>query len=362
MCRYRGFLVGALLLMAGISCSAKSADDSLYTLLRSIPTPQQLVYPFFPAAYRVAVQMSGPMADEMQATLTGLGAANAQFEEVFENRQSRLEVANPDYTYETRELVCGILNPIAMTDVVLASFIRYRNEAELKALIAETVKTQSVVHTAGHTRFQITFTPRGERFAYRYEDQGSHVAESWLRRLMVEVDSASKTVSAIVLSRHSRLVDATQTAPAAVVIDDYQYVIQYDTVMSAIVPVQLVMTRNNKPVLVMRAAYRHEKERLVFDHRSICMTAANGTTQCLELAYGTYRFSTQTPVAHGIIKNDAMAHQMKQAAKLLREVRDELTKGNINSALSKLNECVDRYGQTPQSLEARRLLQGLPGR
>ena len=55
-----------------------------YTLLRSVQSPADLLFPHLPGSYTVPVTLSGGAADEMKRTLEKLNLEAPQYEEVFD--------------------------------------------------------------------------------------------------------------------------------------------------------------------------------------------------------------------------------------------------------------------------------------
>jgi hypothetical protein len=95
--------------------------DPGHLLLRTIKSPQQLLFPHFAKRYCVPVTLSGPIADEMGKAITDAGLEQPGYRESFDGKRFSLFLSNENYPLYTRDLLSGILNPPEMIDMAVSS-------------------------------------------------------------------------------------------------------------------------------------------------------------------------------------------------------------------------------------------------
>jgi hypothetical protein len=333
-----------------------------YALLRSVQSPVDLLLPHLPRPYTVSVTLSGGVADEMNHTLEKLNLDTPQYEEVFDaNRRFSLYLSNANYPLETRECITGILNPVEMMEIVMASALKYRNKDLFSIIMKETSASISMETIEGIRYYKVLVAPKGKYFAYSYEDKGNYARESWLTALTLVMDSASHRATELVLQKHARQFDAVQKEKPPVDSFIIRYSFVYQTSGGVVLPTDLKLWVNGVQTLSLSASYRvlDEKYR-VFDIRKIC-SSVKDSASCLTMQYGAYRTGEIPAAIRKPLRPAAYAKDLERAALLSRDALNALRAGNIETAVRTCKKIVARYPETPQAVEARHLLSGLPG-
>ena len=336
-----------------------------YLILRSVQTPRELVFPHFPAQYTVPIALSGSIADEMAKTLRAAGLETPYYEEALDkSQQFRLVVANKNYSLETRDLLSGVLNPVEMIDIVVSSALKYRQDEQFGAIANETSATMTSRRVQGRTMLTITLVPRGKYFAYAYEDLGAYIRESWMSVATCVMDSASRCVYELSLQKKSRTFASDQTQKPPVDSSTLRYAFSYAAIGGALMPTALFLSVNGEPSLALEASYRREGKFLVFDTRKICcMTpkAAGRDSSCLLMTYGAYAANRAPQPPKQEAAPQAYAQSMEKAAAISRKALSCIRDGRLDDAVAMLKKVVADFPETPQAVEARKLLTGLPG-
>lgn len=333
-----------------------------FELLKEIKSPGELLLPFIPKQYTVPVSLSGAIAEEMNATLKKLDLPEPQYLEVHK-RQGRFQLilANEDYTDDTRGLLSGIMNPVEITETVLKSIIKYRDEKLLKKIIAETrIGIQDTVHN-GMEMKRICFKPAGDFFDYSYEDMGSYIQEKWLSEMVLIFDPNTMLAHEISIVKHTRIYSAHQQEKPPSSSFSQKYSIEYDSINNAVVPIKLTLFIDTSASLSLSATYRIESQHVLFDKRSICYNPASDTPSCVEIKYGDYSLNTIMPEYNYKAKHKRSVKKLKKAAALSIKASDALSDGYIQRAIRIMRLIVDNYPGTPQAIEAKKMLTGLPG-
>jgi hypothetical protein len=362
-----GSVLAVLLLSTGGTCKRISVPQA-FMLLRSIRSPDQLVFPHLPSSYTVPITVSGIIAEEMRKTLDTIHLEPPQYEEVLDkDRQFHLYLANQSYPLETRDLLAGVLNPVEMIDAVVSSVLKYRSDDQFISIVNETeiaVTPASVTGRPGVRAVRVVLTPKGKYFAYGYEDLGAYVRESWLSSITCVLDTSSHLVHELSLVRHQRIYVADQTTKPPVDSSQLTYGFFYAMAQGALLPVELSLSINGVPSLSISASYRSEGKYVVFDGRKICYVKSaegSGAPSCLIMSYGAYNMNTVPPqVLKSPVRPRDYAQHMEKAAQLCRKALDHLRSGSIESSIPLLKKVVSEYPETPQAVEARKLLSGLP--
>jgi hypothetical protein len=359
-----GSLAAVLFLSTGGICKRISVPEA-FMLLRSIRSPDQLVSPRLPSCYTVPVTVSGAIAEEMKKTLDTIHLESPEYEEVFDkNHQFHLYLANQSYPLETRDLLAGVLNPVEMIDAVVSSVLKYKSDDQFIAIVNETEIAVTPQAVNGRPGVRAVLTPKGKYFAYSYEDMGAYIRESWLSSITCLLDTSSHLVQELSLMRHQRICVAEQTQKPPVDSSLLTYGFFYAVSQGTLLPVELSLSINGVPSLSISAAYRSEGKYLVFDTRKICYVNSakrDGAPSCLIMSYGTYNMNAVPPkVLSSPVHPRDYAQHMEKAARLCRKALERLRSGSIESSIPLLKKVVSEYPETPQAVEARKLLSGLP--
>jgi hypothetical protein len=330
-----------------------------FAMLKSIKSPQELLFPSFPKRYCVPVTLSGKIADEMKGALDSLKLEPPQYSERFDGNAFNLILANENYSGKTRELLGGIMNPVELIDIVVSSVLKYREPQKYAEIINDTKLTQDTATYKGKRVMVIRLSPKGERFGYLYQDVGAFVHESWLTMLTITLDASTKVVYELSTIRYSRTYDANAERPAADIMNA-RYMFFYEQQDSVLLPTRLNVFFNNAEVLKIEASYRKQDKFFVFDKKEIC-SSLDGVASCLDVSYGDYRFKGCDSLL-SLTKNQDKNYSknLEKAAALSEEASEKLRNGQITESVRVLQKLVDQYGDTPQAVEARRLLSQLP--
>jgi hypothetical protein len=333
-----------------------------YTLLRSVQSPVDLLLPHLPGSYTVSVTLSGGAADEMKRTLEKLKLEAPRYEEVFDSgRRFYLNLSNANYPLETRECITGILNPVEMMEIVMASALKYRDKDMFSIIMKETNVSTAMETIDGKRIYKVQVVPKGRYFAYSYQDKGAYARESWLTALTLVMDSASHQARELVLQKYSRHYEAVKKEKPPVDSFLIRYSFMYGSFDGVVLPTELTLWVNGAQTLFLSASYRVIDGRYrVFDIRKIC-SSVKDSASCLTMQYGTYRTGEIPAAVRKPVRPAAYAKDLEHAAQLSREALASLREGNIESSVRICKKIIGQYPETPQAVEARRLLSGLPG-
>lgn len=352
-------LAAILLSSIPLSAGPKAALPDSYAVLRSIKSPQELLFPSFPRRYCVPVTLSGKIAEEMKGALDSLKLELPKYSERFDGKAFNLVLANENYSGKTRELLGGIMNPVELIDIVVSSVVKYREPQKYAEIIRDTKIAQDSTTYQSRSAYVIRLTPKGERFGYVYQDVGAFVHESWLTMLTITLDATTKVVYELSTIRYSRTYDANTDRPAADIMNA-RYLFFYEQQDSVLLPKRLNVFFNNAEVLKIETSYRRQDNLFVFDTKEIC-SSLEGVASCLSVSYGDYRFrgcDSLLPLTGNQDRN--YSRNLEKAAVLSKEAGEKMRNGQITGAVRVLQKLIDQHGDTPQAVEARRLLGQLP--
>jgi hypothetical protein len=331
-----------------------------YALIKSIKSPQELLFPYFPKKYCVPVTLSGKIADEMKAALDSLKLELPRYNERFNGKAFDLILANEQYSSKTRELLSGILNPVELIDIVVSSVVKYREPGKFSELMRETKILRDTCTYAQEKAFKITLAPKGDRFAYSYQDMGAFVHESWLTMLTLTLDAKTRLVYELSTIRFSRTYGTGSEKPAPDIMNA-RYLFVYESRDGMQLPHRLSVYFNNTEVFKLQASYRQQDKMFLFNNKEIC-TSLEGKPACLNVSYGDYVFSLcDTTGKAGRVQDKKYSQHLEKAAKLSQEAMEKMRSGKISDAIRLLQKLVEQYGETPQAVEAKKLLGQLPG-
>jgi hypothetical protein len=330
-------------------------SQSPYEILRSIKSPQDMLFPIFPKQFCVPVNLSGSIAEEINSSIKSIGLESPQYKESFNGSTFNLYIANDSYAEQTKDMLSGVLNPLEMIDLIVQSLVKYRSPQQFNKLIAET--NLELRKTAVDPSYvDAVLTPRGNRFAYVYDDNGAYIHESWITELKLTIDSPKRIVNEIDVKKISRQFSTDQiTAPQFDTIL-YKYAFNYTELNGSILPYQLQIFTNNKLSLEISVLYREEDSHIVFDKKVI--SSIHDTQRAdLTVSYGDY---SSGACEHKKNTSEQINRKLIAASALSKKALDQLHKGNISGSARVLGEIVSKYDGTPQAIEARRLLSQLP--
>ncbi len=345
---------------AMLSASPLSAGDdraglnAAYRTLSMIRSPYDMLARHLPARYTVPVTLSGPIADEITTSLGALKINSPAFEETFDGTgHFRLALKGSNVDSRTREMLSGILNPAEMTEAILGSVLRYREAASLLRMQQETHATMTS-RKCGDTVLQtITLKPQGNRFSYTHSDMGSCITESWLTELSVTIDSSRHLVREVALLKTTRIAGDGENGTHS---SFQRFIIGYSGTKGSELPARLDLVVNYRPTLTITAQYRPEKSFFVLDKRVMTCILPDGSESHLSTDYGAYRFE----LALGRNDRPESGATLAEAAAYARKAAAAMTKGDIGRAVAIYRTIERSYPGTPQAVEARRLLSGIP--
>ncbi len=363
--RVGGFFCVALVALLWSSGQCKKAPlPEAYEMLRNVQSPDQVVFSRMPPQYTVPITLSGDIAEEMEKTLHDINLETPHYEEVLDkSRQFRLLLANRNYSLETRDLLSGVLNPAEMIDIVVSSVLKYRQDDQFRDIVDQTAITRSSGRLGKAAVVRFDLSPKGTYFGYDYEDMGAYIRESWLSSLTCVVDSATRCVYQLVVHKHSRTFAADQVRKPPVDSSVLSYTFTYGVFDGVTMPSGLFLSVNGTTSLTLEATYRWQDKYMVFDTRKICYVNAKkaGAPTCLMMTYGAYRLAAEPSMPQHALNPSAYGRNLEKAARLSRDALSRLRSGKIDAALQILKRVAADFPETPQAVEARKLLDGLPG-
>ncbi len=352
-----------LLLQLPFAVTAKPSEklSGPYLIISKIESPHDLLAGYLPRQYNASLTVSGSIADEMKPVLDTLKIEMPQYSELFDKKEGfRLVITNKEYTAQTRDLISGILNPIDMIGVVLNAVLQYRDLENLLQMQKETSVTEKTEKQNDTLFTTFTMRPSGDRFYYKYDDAGASIRETWLSRLTITIDAKTMLAHRLSVTRHARTFSAEQTGRPDAVATTHTYACGYTTVNQITVPCRLDISINEEPALRITASYRQVEKYILFDTRTIEYQLPGGAGSDLVVRYGEYRFSQLPKTGQPVDASGAYASKLKKAAAHAREVAKALNRGDIQRAVSLLRNIIEYFPQTPQAIEAQKLLSGLP--
>jgi hypothetical protein len=351
-----------VLALAAAGGAAAPGSPVNHSELGRLRAPLELARACFPRDYRAEVALSGDIADEMRASIAKLGLDAPRFVETMSSAGGgHLDLANPGYSLETRELLSGILNPLEMIDIVVNSLVKYRDEKKFADLVRQTSVTRGPAPNGLPVSVcTYTLSPRAERFGYQYEDAGAQVGESWLERLCLVVDTTRQLVQEITLLKRSRAFSMDQTERPPAESTTAHYAFSYDSGTGCLLPALLMLYTNDTLALTIGASYRTEGQHVVFDSRTICFGPGGQNHSCLSMHYSGYTFEQAPRGPHAAPRPDKRTREVQKAAEFSRQASEELRAGSIAASLRTLRKLVSRYPGTPQAIEARKVLECVP--
>lgn len=348
-----------LLLLILISATAFSAKKEIspYEMLRNIKSPQQLLFPHLPGKYCAEVTLGGNIADEMNKTLKSLELETPIYKESFDGNRFTLSVANKNYPLQTKDLLSGILNPVELIDITVASVLKYKSADQYKEIVNNTNIKCSLENYNGQTVMEFRLTPKGNRFAYSYDDNGAYIHESWLTEMKIVKDTVMNIVYKVDFTKLSRTISNDNLSQPQTDTSRITYLFTYYQDNGWILPSRLSMSLNKSLVLEINANYKKEKDRIIFSNKEIS-SFKNGNKASLTIQYGQY--DLQTCGFEKQISGKNYSIHLEKASELAKKASDELRKGNITSSMRVLEKIVSRYRDTPQAVEAEKLLSQMP--
>jgi hypothetical protein len=309
----------------------------------------------------VPLTLSGSIADDIRTVLDTMGMSMTQCSETYSKKNGfSLMITNNDYTTQARDLLSGILNPIDMTAMVLSSILAYQDEKSIIALQKETTIQSTPLSVDGKKMIRYTLQPVGDRFRYRFRDAGAYLDESWLTCLTLTVDPNTMLAHDLTVTKHSRIVTAEQHASPPPLSAEYHYVFMYTGPDPHALPARMDLFVNNTLSLSIQAEYLPVDRYYLFATRDIIYYLPDHTTASLHIDYNTYSFSYTSPTPKTGNADGSYAKKLKRAAEHARKAMAELNTGRIQAARTHLQIIVAQYPGTPQAIEARELLSGLP--
>jgi hypothetical protein len=317
-----------------------------------------------PPHYTVPITLTGDIADEMEKTLKGIGLDAPRYAEILDKSQFRLLLANQNYSIETRDLLSGVLNPAEMIDIVVSSVLKYRQDDQFRDIAEQTILSCIPGREGTVPTVQYNLAPKGKYFAYAYDDGGAYIRESWLSGMSCVVDSATGNVYELTLNKSTRTFAADQTHKPPVDSSVLSYTFAYALFDGVSMPSGLTLAVNGVRTLTLEATYRWEGRFMVFDTRKICYVNSrkpSAAPVCLVMTYGTYQLNQATPTFAHPLNPDRYARNLEKAAALSRVAEDRLRSGKVEAAIQTLKTLVADFPETPQAVEAGKLLDGLPG-
>lgn len=334
-----------------------AADNkSSFDILRSIRSPQELLYPVLPKKFCVPVSLSGTIAEEMNRALKNLNLNTPLYMESFDGTTFHLSIANESYPEQTSNLLSGVLNPLEMIDLIVQSLVKYKSTQKFTELIAETnIELQkSSINPAS---VKVHLTPRGNRFAYSYDDNGAFIQESFITEMDIVIDSATHLVHEINTRKLHRQFSTDVTKEPLFDTLNIRYLFNYtEFTKNVLLPYQLQIFSNNKQTLEIGVTYRREDANIVFD-KKVIFSVHDSNKSDLVITYGKYAMTICKTKKNSV---QQINKKLLAASILSKKAVDYLRKGNISASARVLREIAEKYDDTPQAIEARRLLSQLP--
>jgi hypothetical protein len=306
-----------------------------------------------PQKYCVPVQLSGSIADEMSSALKNLSPEIPQFAESFEHRKFQFQITNNNFPDQKRELLSGVMNPLELIDIIVNSLIKYKTPDKFQELVAE---TSSTIEPADSNTIRIILKPKGTRFSYFYEDNGAYIQESFLIAMAVILDTSKSLVKNIALTKVTRQFGVQNSDQPTFDTTQIMYDFMYIQFQSYTLPSRLAIFTNGKPGIEIDVSYRSHGSLIVFNKKSV-RSIKGDTNAELRFTYGEYG---DTPCKFKAGNGEQVNKRLLAAAELSRKALENMRNGNIGDAARNMRTLVEKYSDTPQAIEASRILSQLP--
>ncbi|MGE5671635.1 MAG: hypothetical protein ACM31E_09335, partial [Fibrobacterota bacterium] len=313
----------------------------------------EILFPLMPQKYCVPVQLSGSIADEMSNALKNLSPEIPQFAESFEHRRFQFQITNNNIPEQKRELLSGVMNPLELIDIIVNSLLKYKSPEKCQELVAE---TSSAIESSDRNTIRIVLKPKGTRFSYFYEDNGAYIQESFLITMAVVLDTSTSLVRNISLTKVARQFGAQSTDQPIFDTTKIMYDFVYTPFQSNTLPSRLAIFTNGKPGIEIEVSYRSHGSLIVFDKKSV-KSIKGDTNAELRFTYGEY---VDTPCKFKTGNEAQVNRRLLAAAELSRKTLENMRNGNISDAARNMRTLVEKFSDTPQAIEASRILSQLP--
>ena len=343
-----------------LSASGTQKLTGPYAALTRIQSPHEMVAAVFPKRYRVPVKLSGSIAQEIVAILDTMDIDKPQYAEHYDRKRGFvLHLVNEQFPAQTGEMISGILNPVDMTGAVLHSFLKYRNSENLIAIQNETTIEVNNRHKDGRTEMCIVLKPKGTRFCYEYSDFGAYLRESWLSLLSVVVDSATMLAQELTLHRHHCEYNAAQQERPPAEVVHQRFVFSYTTMNGSVLPSRLDLYVDSLLTLTFSARYRRNGSSVMFDTRKITYFFPEKATSSLVMTFGEYNLNARKRSTKRSSSLNKYGKKLRRAAAYSRKATEALNSGQIERAVHLMKTIIENCPDTPQAVEAQKLLSGL---
>jgi len=354
---YNLLLSVVIILIFLLSNSTDASDNKTpYDYLKEIQSPQKLIFPVIPEKYCVPVILSGSIADEMNAALKNLNLEKPAYSESFSGSSFELLITNESYPEQTRNLLSGVLNPLEMIDIIIQSLIRHQSQKKFAELMSET-NAQIKRASENGSIIQIFLSPKKKYFSYSIEDNGSYVQESYLTSMAVSLDTSNNLVHEIKSGKLYRQFSSDAAAESSFDSLDIHYIFSYtDSISGLLLPHKMQIITNNNQSLEIGVSYKLTANTVFFDRKTI-FCKNDSISSDLVISYGDYSL---TPCKSRKSSVTQTSKQLLAASTLSRKALELMRKGNISASARTLREIAGKYHDTPQAIEARRLLSQLP--
>ncbi len=353
-----------ILFFIAIFFSAVTAENSTehsHRILADIKTPQQLLFPHLPSEYTVELQLSGIIAEEMKLAATRLGLEEPLYQETFDGELFSVLLANENYPQNTRDLLLGILNPAEIIDMSIEAVLQYKSNHFISDLHKNTTISVQRSNYNQQPVWNITVTPSNKHFGYSFEDMGAAIKESWFERLELTVDTALKVIYTIDALQIERIYGSAQQAAPEVSNRTIRYDFKYQLQNLSPLPSGFNIIINGVQLLSINATYKEYEHFSLFSEKKVCSFRGR-EKKCLVVSYGDYSFSVSRSSRgrRNVSGSGVSTRDLSRAASLSARATELMRNGNISASRRVINMLVERYPQTPQAIEAKRILMSLP--
>jgi len=324
--------------------------------------PKELIAPHFPENYTTQLSLEGKISDEITTSLKNQGLEKPQFRETYSRKNGfKLLLVNENYSLSTKNMISGIFNPLEMIELTIESLVRFRDPNKFGRLQKETSMQVSNEGFRGKRIYRVDLSPRKERFAYTYEDQGNSIKEKWLQHLSASIDSVSLLIYKISLVQCTKVIHANQSIRPRVDTTAKEYIIRYTEGSQPVLPHDLSVYINAHKVLEITADYQKVNKYTVFKSRYICFISDKKTKKCLTMNYGDYNFKTSiiSKIKRNMQEKPSTA-DINKAAVLAEKATQAMDEGELEKAMRYFKKLIRNYPQTPQGVEAGNLVKNLP--
>jgi hypothetical protein len=331
-----------------------TAKEDPYSLLKQVPTYHDLITCTAIKQYSVPVTASGKIWDEITCFLEQQGTTEYELIEYFrapDLNALRLETKNGSATH----LIAGLMDPLKIFQILLQELESFKSVKvfnELKELSSATLSDSG-------NAWAIELKPKsGNSILRQYSDYGTEGVFTEIAWLKATIEKKTHVIRSLELEKNIRI-QAMQNDLKEYRNSIVRYEFDYFFSKTAILPSEMLVWRNNIPVIALSTTYQLFQS-VPLPLKKVFSYTINGTTEQLSFTYGTFNLNAKIPQEVFIENKTTGPFHLQEANRLSKEAQEALMSGKMVIARRKMKTLIFKYPESPQAKQAQIFLQGLP--